>query len=256
MRSMAYRVKGRSEDEDRHIIRYHNERRIMNRAPSPNVASDHPIRVLLVDDHDLVCDAVSSLLSKEQNIDVVGTVNCAAAAVTEAVRSCPDVVLMDISMPGLSCFDAIRIIRSRRPNTRFILVSAYSRDRHLEDALSAKVDGFVMKHEGVSALVEAVRSVAAGAAYFAPDIMNRLVEKADAIDRACLPKSGLNALSPRERELLRVLAQGPALKESASILGVSFKTADKQKTSIMAKLDIHDRVELAHFAIREGLVEP
>jgi DNA-binding NarL/FixJ family response regulator len=98
--------------------------------------------------------------------------------------------------------------------------------------------------------------VASGRVHFSPEVLNRLVIKGDDIKLENPPRSRLSMLSPRERELLRVLARGVSLKDSAAILGISYKTADKQKASLMAKLDIHDRVELARYAIREGLVEP
>jgi DNA-binding NarL/FixJ family response regulator len=105
-------------------------------------------------------------------------------------------------------------------------------------------------------LAEGVRNVAAGRVHFSPEVMSRLVVQGNEIRLENPPKSRLRMLSPRERELLRVLAKGVSLKEAAAILGISYKTADKQKASLMAKLDIHDRVELARYAIREGLVEP
>ena len=119
-----------------------------------------------------------------------------------------------------------------------------------------KANGFVVKSEGISALIEAIHNVVMGWIHFSPVIMNRLVIQGDVIRLEDPPKSRLGVLSPREHELLRVLAKGLSLKEAAAVMGISYKTADKQKASLMAKLDIHDRVELARYAIREGLVEP
>jgi len=229
---------------------------VMASSSAPNVGKDGPISVLVVDDHGLVRDGVSGMLSREKDIRVVGVAEDADEAISKVVEFKPDVVLMDIDMPGLSCFDAIRIIRSRTPGTKFILVTAYEHDEYLEQALKVKANGFVMKNEGVAALTDAVRNVAAGGIHFSPEVMNRLVVKGNGIELENPPKSRLSTLSPRERELLRVLAKGLSLKEAASILGISYKTADKQKASLMTKLDIHNRVELARFAIREGMVEP
>jgi len=222
----------------------------------PGVDEHQSIGLLIADDHGLVRDGVSGMLSREKDLRVVGVAENAEEAVTKAVELRPDMVLMDIDMPGLSCFDAIRIIRSRAPDTKFILVTAYEHDEYLEQALRVKANGFVMKSEGVAALADAVRNVSAGRIHFSPEVMNRLVVKGDGIELENPPKSRLGTLSPRERELLRVLAKGLSLKEAASVLGISYKTADKQKASLMAKLDIHNRVELARFAIREGMVEP
>lgn len=217
---------------------------------------DRPIRILIVDDHGLVRDSLSESLSREGDFQVVGLAEDADDAITKVLESKPDLVLMDIDMPGISCFDAIQIIRSRAPETKFILVTAYEHDEHLEQALRVKANGFVTKHEGFSSLSDAVRNVASGRIHFSPEVMSRLVIKGDEIRLENPPRSRLSMLSPRERELLRVLARGVSLKDAASILGISYKTADKQKASLMAKLDIHDRVELARYAIREGLVEP
>lgn len=214
------------------------------------------VRVLVVDDHGLVRDSISSILAREQDIEMVGAAEDADTAITKVLDLKPDLVLMDIDMPGISCFDAIQIIRSRVPQTKFILVTAYEHDEHLEQALKLKVNGFVSKAEGISALINAVRQVSAGRIHYSPEVMDRLIVQGDEIRLENPPKSRLSTLSPRERELLRVLAKGQSLKEAASILGISYKTADKQKASLMAKLDIHDRVELARYAIREGLVEP
>lgn len=214
------------------------------------------IRVLIVDDHGLIRESLADSLSRQGDIEIVGTADDADDAITKVFECKPDLVLMDIDMPGLSCFDAIQIIRSRSPETKFILVTAYEHDEHLEQALRVKANGFVPKSQGVVVLAEAIRNVAQGLIHYSPEVMNRLVIRGDGIKLDSPPKSRLGTLSPRERELLRVLARGVSLKDAAGVLGISYKTADKQKASLMAKLDIHDRVELARYAIREGLVEP
>ncbi|NLX21005.1 MAG: response regulator transcription factor, partial [Phycisphaerae bacterium] len=212
--------------------------------------------LLVVDDHGLVRDSLSVMLDREKDFTIVGTAENADDAISKVLQLKPDLVLMDIDMPGISCFDAVQIIRSRSPQTKFILVTAYEHDEHLEQALRVKVNGFVLKSEGLASLAAAIRDVAAGRIHYSPEVMNRLVVQDNQIRLDKPPKSRLATLSPRERELLRVLAKGLSLKEAASVLGISYKTADKQKASLMAKLDIHDRVELARYAIREGMVEP
>jgi len=214
------------------------------------------IGLLVVDDHGLVRDSLSSSLGQEKDFRIVGVATNADDAITRVLELSPNIVLMDIDMPGLSCFDAIQIIRSRAPKTKLILVTAYEHDEHLEQALRVHADGFVTKSEGIAALAEAVRAVAAGHVHYSPEVMKRLVIDNNQIRLANPPKTRLSTLSPRERELLRVLAKGLSLKDASNVLGISYKTADKQKASLMAKLDIHDRVELARYAIREGLVEP
>lgn len=222
----------------------------------PEIMLEQQVNVLVVDDHGLVRDGVSGILSREEDIAVVGTAENADEAISKAVDLRPDIILLDIDMPGISCFDAVQIIRARAPQTRFVFVTAHEHDEYLEQALRVKAHGFVMKSEGIAALTEAIRNVARDRVHFSVEVMNRLVVSGDKIELANPPRSRLSTLSPRERELLRILAKGLSLKEAASVLGISYKTADKQKASLMNKLDIHNRVELARFAIREGMVEP
>lgn len=217
---------------------------------------EQSVSILIVDDHGLVREGVSAMLSREQDFKVVGTASNADEAITQAIALRPDLVLMDIDMPGVSCFDAMQIIRSRVSGTRFLLVTAYEHDEHLAQALRMKVNGFITKNAAMTDLAKAVRSIMAGRVHYSREVMDRLVIDGDEVRLESPPQSRLNTLSPRERELLRVLARGASLKEAASTLGISYKTADKQKASLMAKLDIHNRVELARFAIREKLVEP
>jgi len=214
-------------------------------------------RIYVVDDHGLVREGIESVLSREPDFRVVGSAGSADEAIGPLIENRPDVVLMDIDMPGLSCFDAIQIIRSRAEQTRVILVTAHEHDEYLEQALKVKANGYVLKNEGMAALVKAIRDVMNGRLHFSPEIMKRLViQSGQEVRLESPPRSRLSSLSPRERELLRILARGLSLKEAASVLGISYKTADKQKASLMAKLDIHDRVELARYAIREGMIQP
>jgi DNA-binding NarL/FixJ family response regulator len=214
------------------------------------------IKVLVVDDHGMIRDGISGLLSLEPDIDIVGTAENADEAIAQTVELQPDVILMDINMPGISCFDAIQIIRSRLEKTKVILVTAHEHDEYLEQAFRVKANGYILKSEGMTVLADAIREVMKGRVHLSPEIMNRLVIQGSDIRLEHPPQSRLSTLTTRERELLRILAKGLSLKEAAAILGVSYKTADKQKVSLMTKLDIHDRVELARYAIREGMVQP
>jgi DNA-binding NarL/FixJ family response regulator len=221
------------------------------------IASDRAVvRILIVDDLGLMRESLADSLARHDDFEIVGVAEDADDGITKVIELKPDLVLMDIDMPGLSCFDAIRIIRSRAPETKFIIVTAYEHDEHIEQALRAKANGFISKSRGVAYLADAIRNVTQGRIQYSPEVMSRLVIRGDEIKLDSPPKSRLGTLSPRERELLRVLARGVSLKDAAGILGISYKTADKQKASVMSKLDIHDRVELARYAIREGMVEP
>jgi DNA-binding NarL/FixJ family response regulator len=215
-----------------------------------------PITVLLADDHALVRDSLATWLRTAGDMKVLGEVGSADEAVAVAVRERPDVVLLDIDMPGLLAFDAVRTIRSRCPETRIVMLSGFFNDRYIEDALAAEASGYITKSEPPEAVLKAIRTVAGGGVYFSPEVQARILVDSNG---ARLSKEGVtraSALTPRELEVLRYIARGLSKKDIAGIMHLSVKTVDNHSTSLMTKLNIHDRVELARYAIREGLAEP
>lgn len=214
------------------------------------------IAVMLVDDHALVRETLRDRLDSEPDLTVVGTAGRAedALLLLESLR--PDVVLLDIDMPGQSSFEAARVMRERLPSARVVFLSAFSHDRYIESALAAHASGYVTKDEPPDVVVEAVRSAAADVAYFSKKVAARLVVDTHGLRLAAGTHSRSSLLTARELEVLRSLSQGLSKKEIAGLLGVSAKTVSRHAENLMAKLDIHDRVELARFAIREGLAEP
>lgn len=222
------------------------------RAPEPQSATT----ILIVDDHGLIRDSLRVHLEGfAREFAVVGEAAHAEEAIGHARALCPDIILMDVDMPGLSCFDAIRTIRVHVPDQKFILFFGKDRAFHLDQAVQCQVNGYVTKHESVAFLLESFRAVRKGHPYYSPRIVRRIESRRreGLVSAKC--ETPLGRLSPRERELLRILAQGNSLKQAARVLGVSYKTVDNQRSSIMSKLDIHDRVRLARLAIREGLIE-
>lgn len=214
-----------------------------------------PISVLLVDDHAMVRETLATWLRGEEGLSVVASVATADEAISEVVRARPDVVLMDIDMPGLLCFDAAQVIQARSPQTRIIFLSAFYSDRYIEDALSAGASGYLTKGEAPQAVARAIREVAAGGVAFSPEVQSRLIIDGSGVRLGREGKTRVSLLTPRELEVLRYLARGLSKKEIANIMHLSVKTVDNHSASLMSKLDIHDRVELARFAIREGLAE-
>jgi DNA-binding NarL/FixJ family response regulator len=213
------------------------------------------ISVLLVDDHALVRDSLANWLRAEEGINVVGEVGTADEAIAMAIQHQPDIVLMDIDMPGLLSFEAARIIRTRSEKTRILFLSAFSSDRYIEDALAAEAAGYITKTQPPEAVVKGVRAIAAGGVYFSPEIQRRIVVDSGGAKLAREGKTRVSVLTPRELEVLRYLARGLSKKQIAGTMHLSVKTVDNHSASLMSKLDIHDRVELARFAIREGLAE-
>ena len=215
-----------------------------------------PITVLLADDHALVRDTLSSWLKDTGDITVVGEVASADEALAVAVREKPDIVIMDIDMPGLLAFDAVRTIRTRSPKTRIIVLSGFFNDRYIEEALRSEASGYLTKGETPESVVRAIRTVAGGGAYFSPEVQSRIVVDNGGARLAETGKTRASTLTPRELEVLRYIARGLSKKDIAAIMHLSVKTVDNHSTSLMTKLNIHDRVELARYAIREGLAEP
>lgn len=213
------------------------------------------IRVLLVDDHAMVREAVGASLSAEADIEVIGSASDAGEAVELSRQSKPDLVLMDIDMPGLLCFDAIRQISTDRPETKFIILSAFSNDRYIEEALRAKANGYLTKSESTARLAEAVRKVADGGVYFSDEVRDRIVVNGEELTLAKEALSRASTLTSRELEILRYIARGMTKKEIASTMHISVKTVETHSANLMNKLQIHDRVQLARYAIREGLAE-
>ena len=214
------------------------------------------ISVLLADDHALVREALGNWLREAGDIRVIGEVGSADEALAVAIREKPDIVLLDIDMPGLLAFDAVKTIRTRCPNTRVVVLSGFFHDRYIEDALASEASGYITKSEPAEAVVKAVRIVASGGVYFSPEVQSRIVVDAQGARLANDGSTRASTLTPRELEVLRYIARGLSKKDIAGIMHLSVKTVDNHSTSLMTKLNIHDRVELARYAIREGLAEP
>lgn len=213
------------------------------------------ISVLVVDDHAMVRQMLMNRLDREPDITVVAGVSNADDAITEAIRLKPDIVLMDIDMPGMLCFDAAKTIGTQCLETRVVFLSAFFHDRYIEQAMGVQAWGYITKSEPEEAVVKAVHNVAAGVAYFSPEVQGRIVVDAQGARLARKKQSRASTLSERELEVLRYLARGMAKKDIARTMHLSVNTVNRHTANIMTKLDMHDRVELARFAIREGLAE-
>ena len=213
------------------------------------------ISILIADDHETLRELLKDRLEQQADMCVAAHVGDADSAVEQAVALRPDIVLMDIDMPGLSVFDAAERILARCPDTRVIFLTAFVRDRYIEQALAVQAWGYVVKTERPETVVKAIRSVAGGCAYFSPAVQERLVVSSKGTRLAHPDQTLVAALTPREREVLCYLAKGMAKKAIAQTMCVSVKTVDFHCTQLMDKLKIHDRVDLTRFAIREGLIE-
>lgn len=216
--------------------------------------SERNIRVILADDHEMVRIALSSWLQTQTDISVLATTDNAQHALALAADHKPDVLLLDVEMPGGS-FDIARQARTSLPDTRVLFLSGALKDHYIEEALAAGAAGYFTKSAPLVNLAEAVRAVARGESYFTPDVAERLVFDNQGARLMTPNRERIAALTAREREVIHYLARGLSKKEIAQILTVGTKTVEKHAENLMAKLDIHDRVELTRFAIREGLAE-
>jgi DNA-binding NarL/FixJ family response regulator len=207
------------------------------------------IRVVLADDHALVRDGLRAVLAREPDIQVVGEAADGRDALRVVETAKPDVAVLDLSMPLLNGLDVARQLVAQERGPRAILITMHAEDRYVLDALRAGVRGYVLKKQAAADLVRAIREVAEGRVYLSPGVGAAV---ADAI-RTGGPAPD-ERLTPREREVLQLVAEGKTTKEIAAILKVSVKTADAHRTHLMQKLDIHDIAGLTRCALRLGLI--
>jgi DNA-binding NarL/FixJ family response regulator len=215
------------------------------------------IKVLCVDDHPFVAEGLQARLSTVKDLEFVGRLANAEDVVQEAKRTGANVILMDIEMPGKDPFEAIDDLRRQCPDTRVIMLSAYVRDHYIDSAVSAGAWGYLCKADDPDLIIEAIRKVHRGEFVFGEDVMGRVnVERVPgAAASQAKPQSKLQALTQREQQILRMIGKGMSRAEIAKAICRSPKTVDAHRAAIMQKMGMHDRVELARYAIREGLVE-
>lgn len=214
------------------------------------------IRVLLVDDHVVFRESLARHLDQYPDIEIVGEAPHAEACIREIDACRPEVVLMDIDMPGLSPFAAVSMITSRLRKIRVLFLSALSNDAMIRQAIDAKAWGYVTKSECTDAVYRAIRSVHAGHPYYSPEIRSRLVRGSRGVRLSDEMNTKTCLLTGRQLELLGYLARGMSTQEISELMCISPKTVENHKANLMKKLDIHDRVELARFAFREGISNP
>ncbi len=213
------------------------------------------IRVLITDDHMLFRQGVRNLLSGESDIEVIGEAANAAESVAVAQQTRPDVVLMDIGMPGMSSFEATRQIRKNRIETRVLFLSMYDDEDYLSECVEIGAGGYVLKDSPADQLVTAIREVHRGGSYLSPRLLTRLVDDLRLQGRGLLPRQPrFNTLTKREREILKMLAEGRSVKEIASAFDLSVKTVEAHKFNLMRKLDIHNKAQLVQYAIQKKII--
>jgi DNA-binding NarL/FixJ family response regulator len=214
------------------------------------------ITVLLAEDHQIVREGFRSLLEHERDIKVVGEAETGRQAVQLARKLRPAVVVMDIAMPLLNGLEATRQIRQALPDTKVLILSAHSDDAYVDQLIALGATGFLLKQTSSHNLAAAIREVQKGNTFFSPSISKRLnARNQKSLDGGRNFKKKNNRLSSREMEVLQLIAEGQPNKQVAAELGVSFKTVDKHRQHLMAKLNIHDVAGLTRYAIAEGIIK-
>jgi two-component system, NarL family, response regulator LiaR len=208
------------------------------------------VRVLLVDDHPVVRQGLRALLSTQDGIEVVGEADDGEAAVAATERLSPDVVLMDVVMPGMDGVEALRRIGERRPQTRVVMLTSYADERTAMEAVDAGASGFLLKDASPRDVAAAIRAAHRGEAVLHPSVAAKLLAERRR------PPAAHADLTARELEVLRLIARGLQNKQIAAQLHVSEKTVKTHVSAILRKLDVTDRTQAAMYAVRERLAEP
>ena len=215
-----------------------------------------PITVLLAEDHQIVREGFRCLLSNEPDIQVVAEAESGRQAVELIKELQPEVVVMDIAMPLLNGLEATRQIRRDFPAIKILILSAHSDDAYIEQVFQLGAAGFLLKQTSSGMLAKAIREVHKGKKFYTPSVSQRLTSRQTAtVGREGKPVTKLNHLSSREMEVLQLVAEGKPNKQIADELKISFKTVDKHRQHLMAKLNIHDTASLTRYAISAGIIE-
>jgi DNA-binding NarL/FixJ family response regulator len=213
------------------------------------------ITVFLADDHAVVRDGLKLLLETQPDLQVVGQATDGREAVRQVATLHPRVSILDIAMPELNGIEAARQIRTACPETRVIILSMHSNREHIFQALQAGARGYLLKEAAGAEVIQAVRAVAAGGRYLSQKISNLVIDEYLRQGEAA-GSSPLARLSPREREVLQLVAEGKSTAEIAQILPLSSKTVDTYRSRLMEKLGLKDLSALIKFALQHGLIQP
>jgi DNA-binding NarL/FixJ family response regulator len=212
-------------------------------------------RILLAEDHAVVRDGLRLVLEAQPDMDVVAEAADGAEAVERGMREDVDLAILDIAMPRMTGLQAARELHRRRPELRILMLSMHENERYLYEALKAGASGYVLKTVADRDLVEACRAAIRGERFLYPGAMTPLI--ADYLNRARNQQPlREDPLSPREQEVVKLVAEGYTNKEIADALVISEKTVERHRANILEKLGMRDRVELTRYAIRHGLIEP
>lgn len=214
------------------------------------------IRILLVDDHNMVRQGLRVLLEAEQDIEIIGEAETGRQAVQQAKNLRPDVIVMDVAMPNLNGLEATRQIMKEVPGSKVLVLSSYSDDEYVHQLTEAGASGYLLKQTAAADLIKAVRETSKGNAFFSPAVSKRLLDRyRETFLNGAPIKKRTDLLTTREAEVLQLIAEGKPNKQIASDLCISIKTVEKHRQQVMNKLNIHDIAGLTRYAISKGVIE-
>jgi DNA-binding NarL/FixJ family response regulator len=220
------------------------------------MSAEQPVKLLLVDDHPIVRSGLRMLFLSEPTMTIVGEADSGEAAVAAVQRLEPDIVIMDVAMPGMNGIEATRRIKAARPETAVLALTMYEDEQYFFEMLHAGASGYIPKRAAPDDLVSAIKVVAEGNVFLYSTLARFLIK--DMADRTAggeaRGEEGEDVLTAREREVLTCIAEGMTTREIAEALVISAKTVERHRENIMSKLDMHNRVELVKYAIKKGLI--
>jgi DNA-binding NarL/FixJ family response regulator len=212
------------------------------------------IRCVIADDHEMLRYGVRRLLEGDPDFTVVGEAGDAAEALKLVLEHRPDIVLLDISMPGMSSFEAGRLIEEHCPGTRIVYLTMHEDREYVQQALRSGASGYLLKDTPAPLLLRSLRDVHSGGRPLSPQVQSRLNDEANLRKQALRVPMRRSALTLREREVMKLLAEGNTVRKAAGLLGVSVKTVEAHKFNLMRKLDIHNKAELVTVAIQKKIL--
>ena len=211
-------------------------------------------RILVADDHALVRSGLRQVLDSKPDLEVVAEAEDGAEAVEKALKEDVDLAILDVSMPRMTGIQAAAELQKRKPELKTLMLSMHDSEQFLFEALRAGASGYVLKSGADTDIVDAVRAAMRGESYLYPSAVTTLVR--DYAERRGRGEEEFDVLTPRELEVLKLIAEAYTSKQIADALFISIKTVDRHRQNILEKLGMHDRVELVRYAIRRGLIEP
>ena len=214
------------------------------------------LRIVIADDHEIVRQGVKNLVENETDMEIVGEATIGRDAVDLVEKLQPDVAVLDISMPGLNGIDATRQILKVCPKVRILMFTMHDAEQLVHEVFRAGAHGYLLKSDAGRHLVAAIRTVAGGSPYFSSRLSGVIMEGFMNRETPHSPDDGRQKPSAREREIIQLLAEGKSNKEVATTLGISVKTAETHRATVMRKLGLHSISELVRYAIRNHIIEP